>query len=518
MSYLILDGESLTCEKVVEFGYNEKIQIKVDSKVQEKIDKSRNFVDDILKSGETRYGINTGFGHFSNVKISKEDIEKLQLNLIRSHCCGVGEPISIARTRMVMLLRINTLLKGFSGIRYSVIETYIKAVNLNLVPYVPEKGTVGASGDLSPLSHIALGLIGEGKVWNPKSQKYEDGDKVLKDHNIECIQLKAKEGLALINGTQFMTALGCEGLIRAEKLIRQADVIAALSLEALHGSWKAFDERIHKSRPHSGQIRVAKRMRDLFSCGESEINLDHKNCKLVQDAYTLRCIPQVHGIIYDTIEFVKSVLEVEINSATDNPMVFDNDIVSGGNFHGEYPAKVCDYLTIAIAELGNISERRVARMIDNQLSPHLPGFLVEKGGLNSGFMMAQVTAASLASENKVLCHPSSSDTIPTSASKEDHVSMGGFAARKLLSVVDNVEYIISVELICSAQAFSFSYPLKSTKPIQNLYENIRKVIPIYKDDRNISKDIEVAKDFIMKDKVWESVAKFLENKEEKEKK
>lgn len=515
MSTIILDGETLTCEKVFEFGYNEKIQIKVDTKVKDKIDKSRDFVDGILKSGETRYGINTGFGHFSNVKISKEDIDKLQLNLIRSHCCGVGEPISVARARMVMLLRINTLLKGFSGIRFEVIETYIKAVNLNLIPYVPEKGTVGASGDLAPLSHIALGLIGEGKVFNPKTKKYEDGDKVLKEFGLEPIQLKAKEGLALINGTQFMTALGCEGLVRAERLIRQGDVVAALSLEALHGSFKAFDERIHKTRPHSGQLHVAKRMRQLFTCGESEINQSHKDCKMVQDAYTLRCIPQVHGVIYDTIEFVKSILEVEINSATDNPMVFDNDIVSGGNFHGEYPAKACDYLTIAIAELGNISERRTARMIDNQLSSHLPGFLVEKGGLNSGFMMAQVTAASLASENKVLCHPSSSDTIPTSASKEDHVSMGGFSARKLLSVVDNVEYIVAIELLCSAQAFSFSYPLKSTKPLENLYSNIRKEVPIYKEDRNISKDMEIAKEFIMKEKVWESVKEFIENDEKK---
>jgi histidine ammonia-lyase len=402
------------------------------------------------------------------------------------------------------------LLKGYSGIRYSVLETYIKAVNFNIIPWVPEKGTVGASGDLAPLAHIALGLIGEGQVWNAKSKKYELGADVMKEFGLECIQLKAKEGLSLINGTQFMSALACEGLVRCTGLIKEGDVVAALTLEALHGSYKAFDERIHGSRPHSGQILVAKRIRSILGSG-SEINTDHKNCKLVQDAYTLRCIPQVHGIVVDTIEFVRGVIQTEINSATDNPMVFENhDIVSGGNFHGEYVAKVCDYLTIAIAELGNMSERRIARMIDNQLSPHLPGFLVKEGGLNSGFMMAQVTAASLVSENKVLCHPSSSDTIPTSGNKEDHISCGGFASRKLLTVVDHVEYIVAIEMMCASQALSFSLPLKTTKCLEAVNSLILKHVPYYAEDRNLSKDIEVAKQVIQTGLIWDCASRNLE--------
>jgi histidine ammonia-lyase len=366
------------------------------------------------------------------------------------------------------------------------------------------------------LSHIALGMIGEGKMWNPKTEKFGISSEILKEYNIEPITLQAKEGLSLINGTQFMSALASEAVYRCKMLVKQADVVAALTVEALHGSFKAFDARIHKNRPHAGQILVAQRMRELLTREKSEINEGHTKCGQVQDSYTLRCIPQVHGVVNDTLEFVNKIISTEINSATDNPMVFSDDtesdlpvtenIISCGNFHGEYPAKACDYLAIGIAELGSISERRVARLIDSSLHPHLPSFLVVEGGLNSGFMMIHVTAASLVSENKVLVHPSSSDSIPTSCNKEDHVSMGGFAARKLLDVVENVETVIAIELLCNIQALSFSKPDKTTKPLEKVHELVRKNVPFYDQDRPFDEDIEKIVTLLRTNQVWECVA------------
>lgn len=401
---------------------------------------------------------------------------------------------------MLVALRVNVLLKGHSGIRSSTLKTYIDALNLNLIPFVPEQGTVGASGDLAPLSHIALCYIGEGIIWNPKSEKFEEPSKaVLEANGIEPIQLKAKEGLSLINGTQFIASLGAEAVVRCSQLIEQANVIAALSVDAQMGSFVAFDERIHKVRPHIGQNFVAEQMRSLFHSDanaigqKSEINESHRKCSRVQDAYSLRCIPQVHGIVYDTLNFAKQILTTELNSATDNPMVFGEDVISGGNFHGEYPAKVCDYLCIAIAELGIISERRIARLIDNTLNSHLPNFLVKEGGLNSGFMMAQVTAAALVSENKVLVHPGSSDSIPTSCNKEDHVSMGGMSSRKLLQVADHIETILAIEWLCAAQAIEFLRPLKSTDVLEKVYAILREQVKPLDHDRVLSIDINISK-------------------------
>eukprot|EP01080_Neovahlkampfia_damariscottae_P008742 gene8742-690_t len=517
---LVLDGETLTIEELVEAGYDTNYVVKISKEAGERVNKARKVIDDMLKSGETRYGINTGFGHFSSVKVSKEKVLKLQINLIRSHCCGVGEPLTVPRTRMLMILRVNALLKGFSGIRLCVLETYVECLNLNLVPRVPLKGTVGASGDLAPLSHVALGMLGEGKMYNPKTKQYGLSKEIMEEFKVKPISLEAKEGLSLINGTQFMSALASEAVYRCKRLVKQADIVAALTVEALHGSYKAFDARIHKNRPHTGQILVAERMRNLLAKTPSEINDGHKKCGQVQDSYTLRCIPQVHGVVNDTLEFVEKIISTEINSATDNPMVFAEDlesdlpdqdnIVSCGNFHGEYPAKACDYLAIGIHELASISERRSARLIDSSLHPHLPSFLVVEGGLNSGFMMIQVTAAALVSENKVLVHPSSSDSIPTSCNKEDHVSMGGFAARKLLEVVENVENVVAIELLCAVQALSFSKPSKTTPKLEKVHDLVRKHVTFYDEDRPFDEDVEKLVELLKTNEIWNCISDLME--------
>uniref|UniRef100_A0A673ZK41 Histidine ammonia-lyase n=1 Tax=Salmo trutta TaxID=8032 RepID=A0A673ZK41_SALTR len=387
------------------------------------------------------YGITTGFGKFARTVIPVHKLKELQENLVRSHSAGVGNPLSPERTRMLLALRINVLAKGYSGISLETLHRMIQAFNASCLSFVPEKGTVGASGDLAPLSHLALGLMGEGKMWSPKSG-WADAKYVLEAHGLKPISLKPKEGLALINGTQMITSLGAEAVERAQAIARQADIIAAITLEVLKGTSKAFDSDIHALRPHPGQIEVAMRFRALLDSDHhpSEIAESHRFCDRVQDAYTMRCCPQVHGIVNDTIDFTQKIINTEINSATDNPMVFAErgETISGGNFHGEYPAKALDFLAIGVHELAAISERRIERLCNPSLS-ELPAFLVNEGGLNSGFMIAHCTAASLVSENKVLCHPSSVDSLSTSAATEDHVSMGGWAARKALRVVEHVE-------------------------------------------------------------------------------
>lgn len=395
------------------------LKVTVPEEAWKRIEAARGVVETIVKGKEKVYGINTGFGNFANVQISQQQLDLLQENLIRSHAIGTGQPISPERTRLLLALRINVLAKGRSGISTETVRKLIDACNHWCLSYVPEKGTVGASGDLAPLAHLALGLMGEGKMWDPEKKQYEQASEVLKKHKLAPLALKAKEGLALINGTQFISALGSEALQRAQNACIVADVASALSLEALKGTVIAYAERIHKARPHAGQLLVAHRLRccksilveDIFQClnfvcvfsflffltfsivlhseyDSSEIAISHKDCGQVQDSYTLRCVPQVHGICNDTVKFVQGLLETEINSATDNPMVFSEDgkIVSGGNFHGEYPAKSLDYLAIGINELANISERRTERLVNSSLS-NLPPFLIKDGGLNSGFMM-----------------------------------------------------------------------------------------------------------------------------------
>ncbi|XP_041458431.1 histidine ammonia-lyase-like [Lytechinus variegatus] len=511
---LYLDGGSLTSDDLVKLGKGQ-YQIKVSPVAWEKVAKARELVDNILKENKVVYGINTGFGKFARVVIEPDKLKELQENLIRSHCVGVGRPLSPEHTRKLLALRINILSKGFSGISVQNLEKLIAAFNASCLSVVPCKGTVGASGDLAPLSHLALGMMGEGKMWSPKSG-YADAKDVLKAHGLTPIELGPKEGLALINGTQLITSLGAEAVERAYAIAQQADVIAALTLEVLKGTTTAFESCIHRTRPHKGQRLVAKRFQSILHSDvhPSEIAISHRFCDRVQDAYTLRCCPQVHGVVWDTIEFVKGILTTEMNSATDNPMVFadQHEILSAGNFHGEYPAKVLDYLAIGIHELASISERRIERLVNPHLS-ELPAFLTKEAGLNSGFMIAHCTAAALVSENKVLTHPSSVDSLSTSAAQEDHVSMGGFAARKCLEVVEHVEQVLAIELMCACQGIEFLRPLTSTAPLEAVHKLVRSVVPPLERDRHLSPDMEVITNLLRENKVWEVVKPYMDTYE-----
>ncbi|XP_046890017.1 histidine ammonia-lyase [Hypomesus transpacificus] len=509
--YIFLDGNSLTATDLVNLGkgmYN----IKLTPEAEAKVVKSRELIDTIVKENKVVYGITTGFGKFARTVIPVSKLKELQENLVRSHSAGVGSPLSPERTRMLLALRINVLAKGYSGISLDTLHAMIQAFNASCLPFVPEKGTVGASGDLAPLSHLALGLMGEGKMWSPKSG-WADAKYVLEAHGLKPISLKPKEGLALINGTQMITSLGAEAVERAESIARQADIIAALTLEVLKGTTKAFDSDIHALRPHPGQIEVAMRFRSLLESDHrpSEIAESHRFCDRVQDAYTMRCCPQVHGVVNDTIAFAKSIINTEINSATDNPMVFAErgETISGGNFHGEYPAKALDFLAIGVHELASISERRIERLCNPSLS-ELPAFLVNEGGLNSGFMIAHCTAASLVSENKVLCHPSSVDSLSTSAATEDHVSMGGWAARKALRVVEHVEQVLAIELLAACQGIEFLRPLRTTTPLEKVYDLVRSVVKPWIKDRFMSPDIEAIHRVLLDQKVWKVAQPYIE--------
>uniref|UniRef100_A0A4W5JG19 Histidine ammonia-lyase n=1 Tax=Hucho hucho TaxID=62062 RepID=A0A4W5JG19_9TELE len=456
---------------------------------------------DLVNLGRVVYGITTGFGKFARTVIPVHKLKELQENLVRSHSAGVGNPLSPERTRMLLALRINVLAKGYSGISLETLHRMIQAFNASCLSFVPEKGTVGASGDLAPLSHLALGLMGEGKMWSPKSG-WADAKYVLEAHGLKPISLKPKEGLALINGTQMITSLGAEAVERAQAIARQADIIAAITLEVLKGTSKAFDSDIHALRPHPGQIEVAMRFRALLDSDHhpSEIAESHRFCDRVQDAYTMRCCPQVHGIVNDTIDFTQKIINTEINSATDNPMVFAErgETISGGNFHGEYPAKALDFLAIGVHELAAISERRIERLCNPSLS-ELPAFLVNEGGLNSGFMIAHCTAASLVSENKVLCHPSSVDSLSTSAATEDHVSMGGWAARKALRVVEHVEQAMKCFERLVMAHINTIIP-ETLDPLQ---------LPWIK-DRFMSPDIEAVHRLLLDQKVWNVAQPYIE--------
>ncbi|MFC2166493.1 histidine ammonia-lyase [Acidobacteriota bacterium] len=487
-----LDGNSLKLQVLIDIG-KKAATVSLSNKAIDMVKSGREVVDKIVSDNRVVYGVTTGFGQFAEVVISPENVEQLQYNLIRSHSAGIGDFFSEDISRMIMVLRANVLAKGRSGISLDVLELLIAMINKGIYPLIPEKGSVGASGDLAPLAHLASVMIGEG------SARYNDlegsGEEVLKTAQLKPCKLRAKEGLALINGTQVMTAVGAKALHTALHLIEIADIAGALTLEALRGTATAFNELIHQERPYRGQMKCAANLRRLLV--ESESMASHKDCGKVQDSYTLRCIPQVHGPVRDTLEYVKKMLTIEMNSATDNPMVFVEvgELISGGNFHGQSVAFLMDFLKIAMAELGNISERRTERLVNPSLSG-LPAFLVQEGGLNSGLMMAQVTAAALVSENKILCHPASTDSIPTSGNKEDHVSMGTIAARKALEVVNNVEYILSVELLCAAQALEFLKPLKPAKPLIPVIDKIREHIPPLDKDRNLSEDILKMKDLM----------------------
>jgi histidine ammonia-lyase len=503
-SVLILDGNSLTLDDVRRVAKREITDISLSETALECVRRSRQLVENWVERGEVIYGVTTGFGEFANVSISREKIEALQQNLIRSHAAGTGEPLPTEVVRAMLLLRANALSKGYSGVREAVIEQLLTFLKLDILPVIPSKGSVGSSGDLAPLSHLALALTGEGSVSvaSGDSRKIVPASEALNAVKISPLQLEAKEGLALINGTQMMSALGSLALVKAKRLAEIADIAASMSFEALRATDTAYDDRISNARPHTGQRKVAENMRKLTE--GSQIRTSHlENDPRVQDAYSLRCIPQVHGAVRDTIAFVEQVLTTEINSATDNPLIIPDEAggahLEGGNFHGEPLALALDYLAIATSELANISERRTERMVNGALSNGLPRFLTKQGGLNSGMMIAQYTAAALVSENKVLAHPASVDSITTSANQEDHNSMGSIAALKLQQVIDNVETVLAIEILCAAQGIDFLSPLQPGNGSGAAYAAIRSIIPHLEADRNISEDIAAAKSFIGSD-------------------
>jgi histidine ammonia-lyase len=478
------------------------IQLIIDPVAREKMKKSRQVVLDIVKKGKPVYGINTGFGALASKQIAEEDLAQLQYNLIRSHCTGVGKPFSREITRAIMLVRANCLIQGFSGVTPETIELLLDFINFNINPVVPEKGSVGASGDLAPLSHIALALIGEGEV------EYQ-GKIIKSDFAIHQIgktpaALGPKDGLALINGTSVMLALGCLAFVDAERIMKQADIVACLTLDAVRGTASAFDLRISQLKPQPGQVDVSHNLLKIIS--GSEIIHSHKEDGKVQDPYSLRCIPQVHGACRQTLRHAHEVLETELNSVTDNPLVFADtgDVISGGNFHGEALALCMDYLAMGLSEICNIAERRVEKMMNPHFSD-LPAFLTANSGLNSGLMIAHVTMAALASENKYLCHPASVDSIPTSTDKEDHVSMGVTAGRKLHEVVSNVQHGLAIELLCNTQGLDFLRPLKTSPALEKVYTLVRKHVSPIGEDRIFHKDIDNLTRLIQNDEIIKEV-------------
>ncbi len=482
---IVLNGNDLLLEDLVRIARN-NVGIKISVESEARIHKARQLVDKWVKNGERIYGVTTGFGALSDVTISYDDTKKLQKKIIFSHSAGIGKHMKDDVVRGMMALRVNDFCRGNSGLRLETIEKLAQFLNTGIVPVVPEKGSVGASGDLVPMAHLALVLIGEGEAFVDGVRM--TGAAALKKKSIQPLILEAGEGLALINGTQFMISLGCLALHDALNLCKHADIAASMSLETLLGTRAAFDPRIHNARPHKGQIMAAENM--LKITNNSEIISSHHDCSRVQDAYSLRCIPQVHGASWDAFAYVDNVIKVEMNSSTENPLIFpeSEEFISGGNFHGQPLALACDFLGIAIAELANISERRVERLVNPQLSG-LPAFLIEDGGLNSGFMIAQYAAASLVSENKVLAHPASVDSIPTSANKEDHVSMGSIAARKCREILANTEEVIAIELLCAAQGIDLFTNLKAGEGTLAAYEIIRSKVGYMKEDRFLSPDI-----------------------------
>lgn len=485
MKTIFLNGEHLTLEDVLKVAEG-RTKVRVASSVVNKMRRSRNFIEKALRQGEKIYGVTTGFGMLSDQVIDRSQIEDLQRNLIRSHSVGVGPFFDEATTRAIMLLRANVLTMGYSGVRMEVLRRLVDMINKGVHPLIPEQGSVGASGDLAPLAHLTSVMIGEGEALF--HGKVIPGEKAMKKAGIPILTLKAKEGLALINGTQVMTAVGLLTLLRAERVCKVADIVGACTLEALKGTLSAFDLDIQRVRPFPGPLAVSKNFQKLDE--GSEIAESHKFCSKIQDAYSLRCIPQVHGAVRDALGFVRKVLEIEVNSATDNPLIFADQgkILNCGNFHGEAVAFALDLLGMVVAELGGISERRIEKLINPALSG-LPPFLTSEGGLHSGLMMVQVSAAALASENKVLAHPASVDSIPTSADKEDHVSMGTIAARKGRDIVRNVEHILAMELLCATQGLEFLLPLQPGIGIKEAYCVVRGKVPPIKGDRRYSEDI-----------------------------
>ena len=489
---LALDGRSLTLDDVEDVCLRHR-PVSLHPAAAAGVDRSRAVVEAILVRGDTVYGVNTGFGHLAQVRVPPSDLALLQTNLVRSHAVGVGLPFDIATTRGIQLLRANVLAAGHSGVRRVVLERLLALINEGVHAWIPSQGSVGASGDLAPLAHLALVLIGEGKIHGPDGPV--PAAPRLDDLGLAPLQLAPKEGLALINGTQAMTALGALVVARAQRLARTADVIGAMTVEARLGSYRPFDARLHALRPHPGQLASASNLRRLLQGGS--ISASHAECNKVQDAYSLRCMPQVHGAARAAIEHTADVIGRELNAVTDNPTVFpdEDELLSGGNFHGQPIATVLDYLAIGVCELGSISERRVEQLVNPRLS-ELPAFLAENPGLHSGFMMAQVTAAALVSENKCLAHPASVDSIPTSANQEDHVSMGPIAARQALAVLTNAERILAIELLVAGQALDLRAPLVPADGPRAALAALRALVPHLDHDRLLADDLETAAEMV----------------------
>jgi histidine ammonia-lyase len=495
MDTVILNGQPLTLAEIEAVSLA-ACPVAVAPAALARVAQSRALIEKILETGETVYGVNTGFGKLSDVRIPSEKLAQLQANLIHSHAGGVGQPLSEAESRAMMLLRANVLAKGFSGCRPELVELLVALLNAGVHPVIPEKGSVGASGDLAPLAHLALVLVGDGEAFF--NGKRIAGGEALRLAGLKPIVLAAKEGLALLNGTQAMTAVGTLAVARALRVTQLADLAGAMSLEALMGTPAAFDPRIQEVRPHPGQIRVAAHLVELLE--DSEIREAHRiKDTRVQDAYCLRCMPQVHGAVRGALEHVRSVLETESGSATDNPLVFPENsskaqdggaVISGGNFHGAPLAYAFDYAAIVLTDLAGIMERRIDRLLNVDINEGLPAFLSPDPGLSSGFMIAQIVAAALINECQVLAHPSSTGSIPTDGGKEDHVSMGMTGALKLRQIVENAERVVGIELMCAAQGIEFRRPLKASREVERAHEAIRAIVPRLEQDRILGPEIE----------------------------
>ena len=485
---LSLNGQRLTLSQIADVAY-EREQVSLADEARERVETSRRVVEQIVSEGRTVYGVNTGFGKLSDVSIQTSQLRDLQLNLVRSHAVGLGRPLSIPEARAMLLLRANVIAAGLSGARPLVIETLIAMLEHGVTPVIPEKGSVGASGDLAPLAHLASTAIGEGEAFF-KGERLSSAI-ALERAGIAPIQLEVKEGLVLLNGTQAMCAVGGLAVRRAEMLSRLADVAGAMTLEALRGTPVAFDPRIHKARPHLGQVEVASHLRELLA--DSEIRKSHLiNDPRVQDAYSLRCMPQVHGAVRNAIQHARETIEIETGSATDNPLVFPDtdEVLSGGNFHGAPIALVLDYAAIALTDLMSITERRIDRLVNPDSNEGLPPFLTAQPGISSGFMMLQVSAVALLNEAKVLAHPASIDNVPTDGGKEDHVSMGMTSATKLRAIVELAEMATAIELLTASQALEFRLPLSPGRGVKQAYDIIRQSVPFTDKDRSMAADIE----------------------------
>ncbi len=498
MKTFTLDGQSITLNSFYEMVSTKEAVFKLADSARQKMQKSRDYIEGRIKTGEVIYGVNTGFGAFSSVRISDSEIEQLQKNLIRSHSMGIGDPFTREQSKGMMILRANTLARGHSGVRVAVVEKILEFLNHDIIPVIPSQGSVGASGDLAPLSHLALALIGEGEVW---------GGSLI---SVMPLELKAKEGLSLINGCQVMTAVGLLALYEAQQLIKLVDISGAMSIEGLRGSRKPFDPLIAATRPHAGEAPTARNllkvMGETSEIGESHRleTVDHR----VQDAYSLRCMPAVHGAVKMAIQYATQVLETEANASTDNPLVFADEgkILSCGNFHGMPVAHAMDFAAIAICSLASISHERISKFISTQMSD-LPPFLAPNGGLNSGHMIVQVASASLVSENKVLAHPASVDSMPTSAEKEDHVSMGSIAARKFTQILKNAQNVVAMEFLSGTQALDMIAPLKPTAGVKAAFDKIRSHVPFAKEDRIFAKDVEKIRQLLVNGDILNAVEK-----------